>query len=173
MDGCLATGCTSRRKAGLHNCHRVVYVQCPSAISTWSRWVLRNLWVRKLLKIRSMGKFKTPQEKKRLSYQHDRRDDYMESSKGSRRSIRWRKRWVNQTYRQSIKQILSVPIEKEYTDEVENQLAETRRPCWKKRPHAPLGLYLYQKGKLSADKLRKLTFRVREQSQWQVCKGLY
>lgn len=107
-----------------------------------------------------MGKFKTPQEKKRLSYQHDRRDDYMESSKGSRKRIRWRKRWVNQTYRQSIKHILNAPIRKEETDELENQIAETRRPFWKKRPHAPFGLYLYRKGKLNADKIKKLTFRV-------------
>ena len=110
-----------------------------------------------------MGKFKTPQEKKRLSYQHDRRDDYMESSKGSRKSIRWRKRWVNQTYRQSIKHILNAPIGKEETDEVENKIAETRRPFWKKSPHAPLGLYLYRKGKLDADKIKKLTFRVSDQ----------
>lgn len=111
-----------------------------------------------------MGKFKTPQEKKRLSYQHDRRDDYMESSKGSRKSIRWRKQWVNQTYRQSIKHILKAPIGQEQTDEIENRITETKRPFWKKSSHAPLGLYLYRKGKLDSKKIKKLTFRVSDQS---------
>lgn len=110
-----------------------------------------------------MGKFKTPQEKKRLSYQHDRRDDYGESKSSSPKSIRWRKRWVNQAYRQQIKHILNAPIGKEDTDEVENQVAEVRRPFWKKSPHAPLGLYLYRKGKLEADKIKRLMFRVRDQ----------
>ena len=110
-----------------------------------------------------MGKFKTPQEKKRLSYQLDRRDDYGESQSSSAKSVRWRKRWVNQTYRQQIKHILNTPIEQGDTDELENQIAEARRPFWKKSPHAPLGLYLYRKGKLEAAKIKKLTFRVREQ----------
>ncbi|MCX6215351.1 hypothetical protein [Spirosoma sp.] len=107
-----------------------------------------------------MGKFKTPQEKKRLSYQHDRRDDYGESKSSAAKSVRWRKRWVNQTYRQEIKHILNSPIDKEDTDQIENRIDEAKKPSWKKSSHAPLGLLLHSKGKLGVDKIKKLTFRV-------------
>jgi hypothetical protein len=108
-----------------------------------------------------MGKSKTPQEKKRLSYQFDRRDDYGEGNKSSRKGIHWRKQWVNQTYRQTIRHILAIPVDKENTDEIENQIKEAKRPLWKKSPHKPLGLFLNQKGKLSSDKIKNLTFRVK------------
>lgn len=107
-----------------------------------------------------MSKFKTPQEKKRLSYQFDRRDDYGESRSSAAKSVRWRTRWVNQTYRQQIKHILNSPIDKEDTDRIENQIDETRRPFWRKYSYAPLGLILHSKGKLATEKIKKLTFRV-------------
>jgi hypothetical protein len=107
-----------------------------------------------------MGKVKTPQEKKRLSYQFDRRDDYGESRSSAAKSVRWRKRWVNQTYRQEIKHILNSPIDKEDTDQIENRIDQAKRPFWKKYSHAPLGLLLHHKGKLATHKIEKLTFRV-------------
>lgn len=110
-----------------------------------------------------MGTLKTPQEKKRLSYQFDRRDDYREGNKSSRKGIRWRKRWVNQTYRHHIKRILRAPIDQTNADTVENQLFETRRPLWRKSPHQPLGLYLYERGKVDLAKVKNLTFRVHDE----------
>lgn len=110
-----------------------------------------------------MGTLKTPQEKKRLSYLYDRRDEYGENNKSSRKSIRWRKKWVNKTYRQGIKHVLNAPINKKDTDEIENRIDETRRPRWKKSPHTPLGLLLHKKGKLDVNKIKKLIFRVKHQ----------
>ena len=50
---------------------------------------------------------KTPQEKKRLSYERDRRNAYGENDKGSRKSIPLRKRNVVRAYRKLTKQRLA------------------------------------------------------------------
>ncbi len=54
---------------------------------------------------------RTPQDKKQLSYERECRNCYGESHKGSVKSIRFRKSWVNQTYRQMIRQRLKETIE--------------------------------------------------------------
>jgi hypothetical protein len=49
---------------------------------------------------------KTPQEKKILSYQKDRRNTYGESTHGARKAIPRRKAWVNRSYRHTTRQQL-------------------------------------------------------------------
>jgi hypothetical protein len=50
---------------------------------------------------------KTPQEKKVLSYQKDRRNTYGESVHGARKAIPQRKAWVNRSYRHGVRQQLT------------------------------------------------------------------
>jgi hypothetical protein len=100
-----------------------------------------------------MKKRKTPQEKKSLSYEKDRRNVYGENNKSSRKSIRKRKRWVNQSYRRTVKQTLESSIVN--LDDVENvnsKVIEVKRKAWKKRPDMPLGEVLKRKGKLKKKK---------------------
>ena len=76
-----------------------------------------------------------PRKKKEEALKHDRRNTYGENDKSSRKSIRRRKRLVNQTYRHKVKQVLA-------TNEVastQDNVAEIRRPGWKKSPDQPLG----------------------------------
>jgi len=77
-----------------------------------------------------------PQKKKELSLKHDGRNLYGENSSASRKGIRRRKKWVNQTYRRAVKQSLA-------TDADPDTLAEgadrVRRKDWKKVTDTPLG----------------------------------
>ena len=94
---------------------------------------------------------RTPQEKKLLSYEKDRRNGYGESDKGSRKSIRFRKRWVNQTYRSSVKQIVGQAISVESVDKqteqdrlerVDQKVKSHQRKFWKKSPDISLKEYI-------------------------------
>jgi hypothetical protein len=124
-----------------------------------------------------MKKRRTPREKKELSYKHDHRDTYNESNKGSRKRVRFRKRQVNQVYRQRIRQALHGAEQQtnDNADDVTNRVLEARRPQWKKSSHTPLGLVLLQKRKIDPQKLQKLTFRVRDPDplrlHYAVCKS--
>jgi len=95
-----------------------------------------------------MKTFRTPQEKKRLSYKKDCRNTYGENDKASRKAIPKHKRWVNKTYRRDIKQAIDVALKHEDMDIVENAIKEVSRKPWKKFSDKPLGAYLKQKGKL-------------------------
>jgi hypothetical protein len=79
---------------------------------------------------------KTPQAKKRLSLLKDCRNTYGEHDKSSRTSIRWRKSWVNRTYRRDVKQSLGVDLD---GDPIEDRVIRTDRHEWKKYPDEPLG----------------------------------
>ena len=91
---------------------------------------------------------RTPQEKKQLSYEHDQRNAYGESDKGSRKSIHFRKRWVNQTYRGKITKLLNRlgirpnPLTDTDIEPIENQVRATRCANWKKSPDVPLGEFV-------------------------------
>ncbi len=76
-----------------------------------------------------------PRKKKEQSLKHDRRNTYGENDKSSRKSIRRRKRLVNQIYRHKVNQVL----EGNDTEAAEGGVAEIRRPNWKKSPDEPLG----------------------------------
>ncbi|MGC4072351.1 MAG: hypothetical protein QM760_07520 [Nibricoccus sp.] len=93
--------------------------------------------------------FLTPQEKKRLSYAHDRRNVYRENSKASRKSIPLRKKEDRQGDRRVAKQVLPAALVSEdllADDSVENRIAvhqaKKKRTRWRKIPDAPLGAVL-------------------------------
>lgn len=76
-----------------------------------------------------------PRKKKEESLKHDRRNTYGENDKSSRKSIRRRKRLVNQIYRHKVKQVLTSSD----ATTTEDTIAAIRRPAWKKHPDQPLG----------------------------------
>ncbi len=82
---------------------------------------------------------KTPQEKKRLSLLKDCRNTYGENDKSSRISIRWRKSWVNRTYRRDVKQSIRDDFD---GDTVNDRVSRIDRSEWKKCPDQPLGKLL-------------------------------
>ncbi len=82
----------------------------------------------------------TPQEKKALSLEHDRRNVVAESQWGGRDAIAKRKQWVNQAHRKAVHQELSalsgsVPADPEA---VESAVATAKRHNWRKQPDVPL-----------------------------------
>lgn len=86
---------------------------------------------------------RSPQEKKRLSYAKDRRNTYGENSKSSRTSIRFRKQWVNGTYRSSVHDALASP--ERDPDDIADAVNAVRRKEWKKWADQPLGEVLERK----------------------------
>ena len=54
-----------------------------------------------------MSTIKTPQDKKRQSYEHDRRNTYGENQKSSRKNIPRSKKRSHQDERRSVRQVLS------------------------------------------------------------------
>ncbi len=76
-----------------------------------------------------------PRKKKEQSLNQDRRNTYGENDKSSRKSIRRRKHWVNQTYRRSVKQALTTGD----AEAMEDNVAQVRRPNWKKCADQSLG----------------------------------
>ncbi|MGW4247257.1 hypothetical protein [Nocardia sp. NPDC004722] len=89
---------------------------------------------------------KSPQEKKILSYMKDRRNDYGENDKSSRKAIRLNKRLPNRADRRRERQIMATTIgaiEPEASDRAEATVNGTRstwaKRGWRKRPDTPLG----------------------------------
>jgi hypothetical protein len=85
---------------------------------------------------------KSPQEKKRLSYLKDRRNNYGENDKSSRTSIRARKRAVNSANRRREQLALAqvgTSADTGGADVVELNLHRQRPKSWRKVPDAPLG----------------------------------
>ncbi|MEN3537184.1 hypothetical protein AAH991_18865 [Microbispora sp. ZYX-F-249] len=85
---------------------------------------------------------RSPQEKKALSYAKDRRNDYGESDKSSRKNIARSKKLPHRANRRNANLVLEAA--KGVVDEVAGAAAEerllTRRPkSWKKWRDAPLG----------------------------------
>ncbi len=86
--------------------------------------------------------FKTPQEKKRLSYAKDCRNCYGENDKGSRTSIRRNKAHSNRRLRRAV--VLTLQIETVNNDSVERDLLQETirkftRKKWRKWADKPLG----------------------------------
>jgi len=92
---------------------------------------------------------RTPQDKKRLSYKKDCRNVYGENDKSSRKAIRQRKRWVNQSYRRALHQTIieKMKLLEENLETLDSAILEVRRKYWKKSPDKPLGAYLKRKEK--------------------------
>ena len=93
-----------------------------------------------------MSKVKTPQEKKRLSYEQDRRNTYGENQKSSRKNIPRSKQRSHQDERRAIRQAL-IPAQgdvlDEVADEAHSEVLRTGRikklRSFRKSPDRPLG----------------------------------
>lgn len=71
-----------------------------------------------------MSKFKTPQDKKRQSYELDRRNTYGENQKSSRKNIPRSKQLSHQEERRSVRQVLASAqgsVTGEVADEAQSQ----------------------------------------------------
>jgi hypothetical protein len=83
---------------------------------------------------------KTPQAKKRLSLLKDCQNTYGENDKSARTSIRWRKSWVNRTYRRDVNQSLGEATED--FDRLTDRAKTIDRHSWQKCADMPLGAKL-------------------------------
>jgi hypothetical protein len=91
---------------------------------------------------------KTPQEKKRLGYENDRRNTYGENSKASRKGIPLAKARANRAERHTQDHVLATAIGAENNDAlvaVENRVRGTEPRYWRKFPDTPLGEVLDRK----------------------------
>jgi hypothetical protein len=93
-----------------------------------------------------LSKVKTPQDKKRQSYEHDRRNRYGENQKSSRKNIPRSKQRSHQDERRSVRQVLSSAqgsIASEVADEAQSQALIKGRMKklngFRKSPDRPLG----------------------------------
>lgn len=99
-----------------------------------------------------MKKRRSPQEKKRLSYNKDRRSWYGENDKSSRKNIPRSKRIRHRSERHGQQQQLSAAlgaVDESVETVLAERLAQTRRGNqWRKFPDKQLGVYVA--GKLAA-----------------------
>lgn len=89
-----------------------------------------------------MAKPRSPQEKKALSYAKDRRNDFGENDKASRRSIRRNKRTPNRAQRHREHQVLAGatgPLVGPTAEGTEERLLAKKPKRWRKWRDAPLG----------------------------------
>ena len=91
---------------------------------------------------------KTPQEKKELSYEKDRRNVYGANDKATRKIIPFRKAKRNRAYRKKVNDILTKSeseIDLKEIELVENKVKTVKNGYWKKCPDAPLGKVVKRK----------------------------
>jgi len=84
---------------------------------------------------------KTPQEKKQLSYEKDRRNCYGESPHGARKSIPKRKRLrnrANRNYQEQQLAITSLKLDDDLAEQIESRLYQKAPKVWSKVADAPL-----------------------------------
>jgi hypothetical protein len=87
-------------------------------------------------------RWKTPQDKKRLSLEKDRRNTYGENDKASRKNIPRAKARVNRANRHLDRQILDQGLgapDESVDDAVEQRVIGRRRKFGRKWPDRPLG----------------------------------
>ncbi len=85
---------------------------------------------------------KTPQEKKTLSYAKDRRNNYGENDKSSRKNIPLRKAKQNRAFRKTTNQVLQkviIETDVEKLELLESEMRSIKKGNWKKAPDTPLG----------------------------------
>jgi hypothetical protein len=95
-----------------------------------------------------MRRAKTPQEKKTLSLEKDRRNSYGENDKSSRKNIPRAKARVNRANRHVEQRILDGAVgepDEEVENAVEQHLLGRRRKVWRKWADQPLGKLLAQR----------------------------
>jgi hypothetical protein len=91
---------------------------------------------------------RTPQEKKRLSYQRDCRYDYGNSPQAARKSVPWRKALrnrANRRYRNQQLAHLGLKPDETLADAVESRMNHRAPSLWTKHPDRPLGEVIQKK----------------------------
>jgi hypothetical protein len=94
---------------------------------------------------------RSPQDDKRLSYARDRRNDYGEHDKSSRKNIARSKKTPNRANRRLATTLLRAAVglpDPQIADAAEQRLAGKRPKSWRKHPDAPLAAVV-------ADRLRR------------------
>jgi len=101
-----------------------------------------------------MSKAKSPQQKKQLSLERDRRSIYGENDKAGRKLVPRRKQLSRMAQRRGVAQILSGvrgDINEETGDSIESQVQATtggfNLKAFRKRPDIPLNEFLARTGK--------------------------
>jgi hypothetical protein len=101
-----------------------------------------------------MNKAKSPQEKKQLSLERDRRSIYGENDKASRKLVPRRKQLSRMAQRREVSQVLSGVrghIDEETGDSIQSQvhvkIAKTKLKSFRKRPDVPLREFLARRDK--------------------------
>jgi hypothetical protein len=101
-----------------------------------------------------MSKTKSPQEKKRLSLERDRRNTYGENSKASRKNIPRRKKCSRMAQRRAVGAVLaqiSVSVDEQQATDAEllatHRSIAKKRQSFKKQPDTPLGQVLARRAK--------------------------
>jgi hypothetical protein len=92
---------------------------------------------------------RTPQEKKKLSYERDRRNVYGEAPHAARKNIPLQKALRNRANRHLANQEIAIQgptPPKEISEELESRIHQKARN-WKKYPDAPLGEVLAKKSR--------------------------
>ena len=84
---------------------------------------------------------KTPQDKKQLSYEKDRRNVYGEAPHAARKAIPLRKKLRNRANRHIQEQVLppvGAAIDEELAENIESRMRAQAPAVWSKYPDAPL-----------------------------------
>ncbi|GAA2223757.1 hypothetical protein GCM10010413_16450 [Promicromonospora sukumoe] len=92
-----------------------------------------------------MPRRRTPQEKKQLSLLNDRRNNYGENSKASRKNIPRNKAFVNRANRHADRQALVIALgshDAEQGERADLTVRGRRRRVWRKWPDISLGQVL-------------------------------
>ena len=84
-----------------------------------------------------MKRFRSPREKKQLSYERDRRNSYGENPRASVRGIRRRRAWRSRCYRHATR--ICVDTLARGAEESRFDPRSVRRSTWRKQPDMPLG----------------------------------
>lgn len=131
---------------------QVISRRRPNTPAREKRWY-RGRTVLYLRKNRAFGqrmesvarRRKSPQDKKRLSYAKDRRNNYGENDKSSRKNVRRNKRYPNRANRHQARQDLHAATGAldQTQGEIAQERLDSRKPKrWAKSPDEPLGLIL-------------------------------
>jgi len=103
---------------------------------------------------------KTPQQKKRESYDKDRRNAYGENSKSSRKNIPRSKRAVAAANRVQASQPLRQPVSgSDSLESVQNAVKAKRPKRWRKSPDIPLKEHLERQGQRRQRRSHRKTSR--------------
>jgi hypothetical protein len=103
-----------------------------------------------------VSKVKSPEQKKQLSLERDRRNNYGENSKSSRKNIAQGKQRTHMDERRAVTQLLgglNGKVQEDIASEVELQvkvsMADSKNRGFRKLPDEPLGVHLARKKRLN------------------------